>query len=87
MLVVSAAVPARTLDEFVVLARSRPGRLNCASSGIGSANPVMVERFKTLVGIGLLHVPYRGGGLLMTALMAGEVQFALLDFGTAESAL
>ena len=87
MLVVSAAVPARTLDEFVVLARSRPGQLNCASSGIGSANHVMVERFKTLAGIDLLHVPYRGGGPLMTALMAGEVQFALLDFGTAESAL
>jgi tripartite-type tricarboxylate transporter receptor subunit TctC len=87
VLVVSGAVPARTLAEFIALARSTPGAMNYASSGIGSANHVMTERFKALAGINMTHVPYRGSSLLMTALMAGEVQMALLDFGSAELAL
>jgi tripartite-type tricarboxylate transporter receptor subunit TctC len=61
--------------------------LNYASSGIGSANHVLTERFKRLAGIDMVHVPYRGGAPLIAALMAGEVQFALLDYGTAEAAL
>ena len=85
--VVAAALPARTLAEFVAVARSRPGQLNFGSAGIGSANHVLTERFKTLAGIDLVHVPYRGGAPMMTAVMAGEVQFALLDFATAELAL
>lgn len=76
-----------TLAQFIALARSRPGQFNYASSGIGSANHVLTERFKALAAIDMVHVPYRGGAPLMTALMAGEVQFALLDFGTAEAAL
>ena len=87
VLVVPAGLPARSLGEFVTLARATPGQLNYASSGIGSANHVLIERFKTLAGIDLVHVPYRGGGPLMTALMAGEVQLALMDYATAESAL
>ena len=87
VLVTSTSVQAASMAQFVALARSRPGQLNYASSGIGSANHVLTERFKALAAIDMVHVPYRGGGPLMTALMAGEVQFALLDFGTAEAAL
>ena len=87
VLVVAAAVPVRTLGKFVAFARSHPGQLNYASAGIGSANHVLTERFKTLAGIDLTHVPYRGGAPMMTALMAGEVRFGLLDFATAEGAL
>lgn len=87
VLVTPTSVQAPSLARFVALARSRPGQLNYASSGIGSANHVLTERFKAIAAIDMVHVPYRGGGPLMTALMAGEVQFALLDFGTAEAAL
>lgn len=87
VLVTPVGVLAQSLGQFVALARSRPGQLNYASSGIGSANHVLTERFKALAGIDIVHVPYRGGAPLMTALMAGEVQFALLDYGTAEAAL
>ena len=87
VLVTPTSVQATSLAQFIALARSRPGQLNYASSGIGSANHVLTERFNVLAAINMVHIPYRGGGPLMTALMAGEVQFALLDFGTAEAAL
>lgn len=87
ILVVPAAVEARTLAQFIALARSRPGQLNYASSGIGSANHVQTERLKALAGIDIVHVPFRGGAPLMTAVMGGEVQLALMDYATAEPAL
>ena len=87
VLVVGKDVPARSLAEFVTLARSQPRVLNFASSGPGSANHLQTQQFATLAGIELVHVPYRGGGPLMAALMAGEVQFALLDYASAASAI
>lgn len=87
VLVVAADVPARSLAEFVALARRQPRALNYASSGQGSANHLQTQQFATLAGIELVHVPYRGGGPLVTALMAGEVQFALLDLASASPAL
>lgn len=87
LLVVPSGLAPRTLSEFVALARARPGELNYASSGVGSANHVLTERFKSLAGVDIAHVPYRGGGPLMNALMAGEVQLALMDYATAEPAL
>jgi nitrite reductase/ring-hydroxylating ferredoxin subunit len=47
--------------EFIALAKRRPGQLNYASSGVGSTNHVMTERLKSLAGIDLVHVPFRGG--------------------------
>lgn len=87
LLVVPSALPVRSLADFIALARSQPGRLNYASSGVGSANHVLVEQFQALAGIQLTHVPYRGGAPLLQAVMGAEVQFALLDFATAEPAL
>lgn len=87
VLVVPSGVAARTLAEFIALARSKPGQMNYASAGVGSANHVLTERFKALAGIDIVHVPFRGGAPLMSAVMGGEVQFALVDYGTAESAL
>jgi tripartite-type tricarboxylate transporter receptor subunit TctC len=87
VLVVPSGVPANTLAEFIALARSRPGQMNYASSGVGSANHVLTERFKLLAGIDIVHVPFRGGAPLMSAVMSGEVQFALMDYATAEPAL
>lgn len=87
VLVVPIGVAVRTLPEFIALARNRPGQLNYASSGIGSANHVFTERFKQLLGIDMVHVPFRGGAPLMSAVMGGEVQFALMDYATGEPAL
>jgi tripartite-type tricarboxylate transporter receptor subunit TctC len=87
VLVVPGDVPARSLAEFVALARSKPRALNYGSSGQGSANHLQTRQFATLAGIELVHVPYRGGGPLVAALMSGEVQFALLDFASVASAL
>ncbi|HVI64314.1 MAG TPA: tripartite tricarboxylate transporter substrate-binding protein [Bradyrhizobium sp.] len=55
------SVPARTVPEFIAYAKANPGKINMASAGAGSAPHVLGELFKTLAGVDLLHVPYRGG--------------------------
>lgn len=87
VLVVPSTLSARTLQEFIVLARSRPGQMNYASSGIGSTNHVQTERFRVLPGVDIVHVPFRGGAPLTSAIMGDEVQFALMDYATVEPAL
>lgn len=87
LLLVHRDVPARTLKDFIALARRGGQRLAYASAGQGSANHIATEQFKALTGADLLHVPYKGGAPAATALMAGEVQFSLLDFNTAQAAL
>jgi tripartite-type tricarboxylate transporter receptor subunit TctC len=87
LLLVHQTVAARSLKDFIALART-PGRhLAYGSAGQGSANHIAVEQFKAVTAADLLHVPYKGGAPAVTALMGGEVQFALLDFGTALTAL
>jgi tripartite-type tricarboxylate transporter receptor subunit TctC len=71
--VVNSAVPAKTLAEFVALAKSKPGDLTYASSGIGSAGHLAGELFKQRAGIDMIHVPYKGGGPAMTDLLGGRV--------------
>jgi tripartite-type tricarboxylate transporter receptor subunit TctC len=71
--VVHPGVPAKTLTEFVALAKSKPGELNYASSGIGGAGHLSGELFKQRAGLDLVHVPYKGGGPAMTDLLGGRV--------------
>ena len=71
--VVHPGVPAKTLAEFVALAKSKPGELNYASSGIGGAGHLSGELFKQRTGLDLVHVPYKGGGPAMTDLLGGRV--------------
>ena len=66
-------VPAKTLAEFVALAKSKPGQINYASSGIGGAGHLSGELFKQRAGIDMVHVPYKGGGPAMADLLAGRV--------------
>lgn len=68
-----AAVPARTVAEFVAFARSRPGKLNYGSSGNGGGGHLAMEMLKSMAGISVVHVPYNGGGPALTALLSGEV--------------
>jgi len=71
--VVNPKVPAKTLAEFVALAKSKPGELNYASSGVGGAGHLAGELFKQAAGIDMVHVPYKGGGPAMTDLLGGRV--------------
>ncbi|HEV7821782.1 MAG TPA: tripartite tricarboxylate transporter substrate binding protein [Burkholderiales bacterium] len=73
LLVVHPSLPAKSLAEFVRLARSRPGMINYASGGYGSSGHLAIELFKKYTHIELVHVPYKSGGLVATALLAGEV--------------
>jgi tripartite-type tricarboxylate transporter receptor subunit TctC len=74
VLVVNAAVPAQTLDEFVKLAKSQPGKLSYGSAGFGSVHHLTMALFEERAGIELLHVPYRGGTALVNGLLTGEIQ-------------
>jgi tripartite-type tricarboxylate transporter receptor subunit TctC len=75
ILVVSPGLGVRTVKELVALARSKPGQLNFSSPGVGSANHLAGELFKTLAGVDALHVPYKGIPEAMSAVVTGSVQF------------
>jgi tripartite-type tricarboxylate transporter receptor subunit TctC len=78
VLMVNPSVPAKDLAEFVAYARQNPGRLNYGSPGQGSVHHLVNEMIKQATGIDMVHVPYKGGAPMYTAVMAGEVQ-VLLD--------
>jgi tripartite-type tricarboxylate transporter receptor subunit TctC len=71
---VHASVPAQTLAEFIALARSKPGQLNYSSAGNGTPPHLAGELFKSVAGVNLVHVPYKGGGPAVAGLVAGDVQ-------------
>jgi tripartite-type tricarboxylate transporter receptor subunit TctC len=77
VMVVNPSVPAKTVAEFIAYAKANPGKINMGSSGSGSVSHVFGERFKTMTGINLVHVPYRGG--YVPDLLSGQVQVV---FGT-----
>ena len=75
VLVVHPSVPAHSVKELIALAKSKPGVLNYGSAGNGSDNHLTTELFKNATGIDVLHIPYKGGGALMTDLIGGQVAF------------
>ena len=79
VLIVHPSVPARTLKEFVALARSRPGFLNYGSGGAGTTNHLANELLKRLQKINLVHVPYKGATLAAVAAMSGEVDEVIVS--------
>jgi tripartite-type tricarboxylate transporter receptor subunit TctC len=74
ILVVHPSVPAKSIKEFIALAKSQPGKLNVSSSGDGTISHLAFELFRTTTGINAVHVPYRGGGPARNALLGAEVQ-------------
>lgn len=76
-LIVNADVPARTLKEFIALAKSKPGQFSYASSGIGGLQHLNAEMFKQMAGVDLQHVPYKGTAQLLPDLLAGRVPMAI----------
>ena len=73
VMVVNPSVPAYTLDEFVKLAKKKPGLLTYGSAGIGSAGHMVGEIFKSTTNTFILHVPYRGAAGVVTDLLAGQL--------------
>lgn len=77
VLVVNPAVGAKTVAELVRIAKARPGRLNFPSSGNGGVSHLSAEMFRYAAGIDITHVPYRGAGPALTALLADEMQLMM----------
>jgi tripartite-type tricarboxylate transporter receptor subunit TctC len=82
VIVVHPSVPAKTLQEFVALAKSQPGKLNYASSGTGTPYHMAGELFKAMAGIDVVHVPYRNSGEARSGVIGGQVQM-MIDAVTA----
>ncbi len=74
VLMVAAQVPAKSLKEFIGLAKSQPGKLNFGSSGIGTQFHLSGELLKLLAGINIVHVPYKGTALVYPDMIAGQIQ-------------
>jgi tripartite-type tricarboxylate transporter receptor subunit TctC len=73
VMIVNPSVPAKSVAEFIALARSRPGRINFASSGSGTSIHMSAEMFKMLTGVNIVHIPYKGSGPALADLMGGQV--------------
>ena len=78
ILSVNPSLPAQTLTEFIAYAKANPGRLSMASPGNGTTPHIAGELFKTMAGIDMIHVPYRGGAPALTDLAGGQVQVAFM---------
>jgi tripartite-type tricarboxylate transporter receptor subunit TctC len=74
VMVINPSVPAKTVPEFIAYAKANPGKISMGSGGIGTPGHVDGELFKMMAGVDLVHVPYRGGGPVMTDLLGGQVQ-------------
>jgi tripartite-type tricarboxylate transporter receptor subunit TctC len=79
LLVVPAAFEAKTAQELVKIAKQHPGKLNYASAGQGTTQHLAAELFKLRTGTSMVHVPYKGSGPSMSALLAGEVQLSFIN--------
>jgi tripartite-type tricarboxylate transporter receptor subunit TctC len=74
VMVVNPSVPAKTVAEFIAYAKSNPGKINMASAGVGGTIHLAGELFKSMAGVDMLHVPYRGSPPAISDLMTGRVQ-------------
>ena len=73
-MVVHPSVPAKSLAEFIAFAKANPGKITMASGGNGASSHISGEMFKMLAGVDMLHVPYRGAGPALTAVVGGQAQ-------------
>ena len=74
LVVVHPSLPVRTLGDLIAYAKAKPGELNYASTGSGSPGHLAAELFKSMAGIDMVHVPYRGAAPVMSDMLAGRVQ-------------
>ena len=78
-LVVHPSVPAQSVAEFVAYAKANPGKVSYGSAGSGSAPHLSMELFKARAGIDLVHIPFKGGGPMVTDLLGGQIQIVIAD--------
>jgi tripartite-type tricarboxylate transporter receptor subunit TctC len=83
VMVVHPSFPAKTVPEFIAYAKANPGKVTMASPGNAGSPHVSGELFKMMAGIDMIHVPYRGGGQVMTDLIAGQVQVSFIGLTVA----
>lgn len=74
ILVVPPGLPVKSVAELIALAKAKPGGLNYASSGVGSANFLAAELFKSMTGTDIVHVPFQGGGQAIAGVVGGQTQ-------------
>jgi tripartite-type tricarboxylate transporter receptor subunit TctC len=83
VLVVHPSMPVKSMMELIALAKQRPGQLSFASSGIGNATHLTGELFKSMAGVDVVHVPYKGGGAAVADLIGGHVGFSFASMPSA----
>jgi len=79
VMVVHPSVPATTVAEFIAYAKANPGRISFGSSGVGTSPHLSVELLKSMTGINLVHVPYKGGAQSSTDLLGGQIQLLITN--------
>ena len=79
MFSINAELPAKTLPEFVALAKAQPGKLNYGSSGASTQAHLLIEMWSERAGIKMQHIPYKGGAPAALAVATNEVQFVMLS--------
>jgi tripartite-type tricarboxylate transporter receptor subunit TctC len=84
VMLVNLSVPAKTVSEFIAYAKANPGKIDMGSAGVGSGGHLAGELFKMMTGVSLVHVPFRGNGPALTALLGGQVE---LQFATLASSV
>jgi tripartite-type tricarboxylate transporter receptor subunit TctC len=84
VLIVNAGVPAKSLAELIALAKQKPGALSYGTPGIGTSPHLCMELLKTMAGIDLQHVPYRGTAAAVTDVISGQIQVAFATALTAK---
>jgi tripartite-type tricarboxylate transporter receptor subunit TctC len=74
VMVINPAIPVRSVSDFLAFAKANPGKINMASAGVGTGTHLAGELFKSMAGVEMVHVPYRGGAPAISDLIAGQVQ-------------
>jgi tripartite-type tricarboxylate transporter receptor subunit TctC len=83
VLIVNPMVPAKTSAELIAYAKANPGKVNFGSAGPGSVEHLSGELYRSMAGINIVHVPYKGGAPMMTDLIAGHIEMAIETSGSA----
>lgn len=83
VLIVNPAVPAKTVAELIAYIKANPGKVNFGSAGPGSTEHMSGELFRSILGVDIVHIPYKGGAPMMTDLIAGQIQMAIETSGSA----
>ena len=84
VMLVTPSLPAKSVAEFIALAKARPGQVNYASTGSGSAGHLTAELFASMAGVRLVHVPYKNIGSTLVDLMSGQVQLMFIGIVSAQ---